>query len=186
MLMNKAQCVLSCCIGGMSCAFALGVWLPESRNLAGYQERILAAQEELSPRGLQPTVMNQKLTEVERLRDKLDSSERYIPRDAELASVLRGLTEAVEAEGVTEQDFQTDEPRRYKHYSVLPVELEFEDTFNASYGVLERVETMPRLVRVESLNLRVMDRESSKSGAPRMQASLRLSGFYTGPQETQP
>lgn len=183
MLMNKANGVVACCIAGLSVAFGLGVWLPESRNLASYQERIVAAQEALGPSAFQPAMVDKKLNEVEKLRNELESAERYVPHGPELASVMRSLTQAVEAEGVGGQHFKTMETASYKHYTVMPVELEFEDSFAAAYGVLERIETMPRLVRVESLNLRLLDEDNAKTTAPRMQASMRLSGFHTGQQE---
>lgn len=183
MLMNKSNGVVACCIAGLSAAFGLGVWLPESRNIAAYQQRIVTAQEALGPSAFQPAMVDRQLDEVERLREELHSSERYVPEGPELASVMRSLTQAVEAEGVSGQRFQTMETKTYKHYAVMPVELEFEDSFTSVYGVLERIETMPRLVRVESLNLRLMEKDNARTTAPRMQASLRLSGFHTGQQE---
>lgn len=180
---DKSQWIMIGTIVAITAAFTLGVWLPESRKLAGYQERITQAQEELGPSFLEPALMGERVSEVEALKDELNSSARCVPNRAELASVLRSLTEAVESQGATDQSFQTRETKQYKHYSELPLSLEFEDTFAAAYGVLQQIESLPRLVRVDAINLRVMDRDDAQQSAPVMQASLRLSSFYTGQEE---
>ncbi|MEM1381887.1 MAG: type 4a pilus biogenesis protein PilO [Pseudomonadota bacterium] len=180
---DKSQWIVISVIATMTAAFTLGVWLPESRKQAGYQERITQAQEQLGPSFFDPAMVDQRVSEVEALKDELASSARSVPTRPELASVLRSLTQAVESQGVSDQRFQTRENKRYKHYAELPLSMEFEDTFAACYGVLRQVETLPRLVRVDALNLRVLDREHSASAAPVMQASLRLSSFYTGGED---
>lgn len=180
---DKSQWIMIGSIAAITAAFTLGVWLPESRKHAGYQERITQAQEELGPSFFEPALMDERVSEVEALKDELNSSARYVPNRSELASVLRSLTEAVESQGVSDQSFQTRETKRHKHYSELPLSLEFEDTFKASYGVLRQIESLPRLVRVDAVNLRVLDRDGPEQSAPVMQASLRLSSFYTGQEE---
>ena len=180
---DKSQWIVIGVIVAMTAAFTLAVWLPESRKQAGYQERIAQAEQELGPSFFEPAMVDERVTEVEALKDELNSSTRSVPVRPELASVLRSLTKAVESQGVADQRFQTRETKRHKHYSELPLSLEFEDTFEASYGVLRQIETLPRLVRVNAMNLRVLDRDDAESAAPVMQASLRLSSFYTGGEE---
>lgn len=177
---DKSQWIVIGSIVAMSAAFTLGVWLPENRKLAVYQERIVEAQDELGPSFFEPAMMDRRVNEVETLKNQLNSSTRLVPSQPELASVLRSLTEAVEAEGVNEQSFETREIKQYKHYAELPLTLEFGDSFAASYGVLKQIESLPRLVRVDAISLRVLDRDIKKNTSPMMQATLRLSSFYTG------
>lgn len=183
MRIDRSQWIVSGSIVAMIAVFSVGVWFPESRNLAEYNERIVQAQEELGPSFYEPAMMNKRMNEVETLKEKADSSARFVPERSELASVLRSLTHAVESQGVQDQMFQTREAKEYKHYVEMPLQLEFEDTFAAVYGVLEQIESLPRLVRVETINLRMLDRENVQQAAPVMQASLRLSSFYTGREE---
>lgn len=180
---DKSQWIVIGSIAAMTAAFTLGVWLPENRKIAGYQERITAAQEQLGPSFFEPGMMDERMQEVEKLKEELKSSARYVPEQPELASVLKSLTKAVESQGVSEQRFQTREAKTYKHYTELPLSLEFEDTFASSYGVLQEIEALPRLVRVDALNLRVLDRDGPDLAAPLMQASMRLSSFYTDGEE---
>ncbi|MEO0514511.1 MAG: type 4a pilus biogenesis protein PilO [Planctomycetota bacterium] len=180
---DRAQWIVLGSIGLLCAVFSLAVWYPESRKLAAYHERIVEAQEELGPSFFEPAMMGKRVNEVESLKEDINSSARFVPQRPELASVLRSLTQAVETGGVTDQSIQTRESKQHKHYAELPISLEFEDTFSAAYGVLEQIESLPRLVRVEALNLRVIDRDGAQQAAPIMQASLRLSSFYTGGEE---
>lgn len=180
---DRSQWIVLGSIGLLSAVFSLAVWLPESRKLAGYEDRIVAAQEELGPSFFEPAMMGKRVNEVESLKEEISSSARFVPQRSELASVLRSLTQAVESGGVTNQSIQTRESKQYKHYAELPISLEFEDTFSAAYGVLEQIESLPRLVRVDALSLRVLDRDDAPRLTPVMQASLRLSSFYTGGEE---
>lgn len=180
---NQSQYVVIGVIAVITGAFALGVWLPESKKLKGYQQRIVGAQEELGPSFFEPAMMDERVSEVEALKEELHSSTRFVPDGPELASVLRSLTESVESQGVQGQTLQTREAKQHKHYAELPLSLEFEDEFTSAYGVLQQIESLPRLVRVEAMNLRVLDRGEAPQGAPLMQASLRLSSFYTGREE---
>ncbi|MEM1109402.1 MAG: type 4a pilus biogenesis protein PilO [Planctomycetota bacterium] len=180
---NKMQWVVAGVIVTMVVVFTLGVLLPELRKISEYEERIVLAQEELGPSFLEPTVMDQKLNEVEELKEELNTSTRYVPDRPELASVLRSLTEVVESQGISDQRLQVRETKRHKHYAELPLSLEFEDTFSSTFGVLKQIESLPRLVRLEAMNLRVVERDPSSASAPRMQASLRLSSFYIHGEE---
>jgi len=180
---NKSQWIVFGLIAVLVAVFSLGVWLPESRKLAGYQERIVTAQEQLGPSFFEPAMMDKRMTEVQALKDEISSSARYVPERSELAPVLRALTEAVESRGVDNQRFQARESKHYKHYAELPLSLEFEDTFDVVYGVLQEIESLPRLVRLEAMSLRVLDRDRKQEISPVMQASLRLNSFYTAREE---
>ncbi len=180
---DRSQWIVLSSIGLMCGAFSLAVWFPESRKQTDYQARIVAAQEELGPSFFDPAQMGERVSEVESLKEEISSSARFVPQRSELASVLRSLTQSVESGGVTNQSLQTREAKPYKHYTELPMSLEFEDTFSAAYSVLEQIESLPRLVRVDALNLRVLDRDGAQQREPVMQASLRLSSFYTGGEE---
>ncbi|MEM9420229.1 MAG: type 4a pilus biogenesis protein PilO [Planctomycetota bacterium] len=183
MQIDKSQWVVIGSIFLMVAAFTLGVWLPESKKIAAYQERIAHAEEELGPSFFKPALMDERANEVQALKQELNSSTRHVPNRPELASVLKSLTEAVESQEVSGQSLQTRDTRSHRHYSEIPLSLEFEDTFAASYGILQRIESLPRLVRVDAMNMRVLNRDETEHSSPVMQTSLRLSSFYTGREE---
>ena len=177
MSIDKSQWIVAGAVLSLLAVFVLGVWMPENRKLKHHEQRIARAQEELGPDYLEPAMMDQRLNEVETLRQELDATTRTVPDRPGLASVLRSLTQAVESQGVTGQVLQVRETRQHPGYAELPLSLEFEDSFAAAYAVLREVESLPRLVRLEALNLRVVERGADSP--PVTQASLRLSSFYT-------
>jgi len=184
MRIEKDHWIVSGVIALLFVAFGLGVWMPNSQRLASYRDRIAEAQEKLGPNFNQPAAMADRQAEVAQLRQQVNSSDRYVPDGPELASVLRSLAEAVETQGISEQAFQSQQTREFKHYSEAPVEIEFESGFAAAYSVLEQIETMPRLVRVDALSLRVSNPNHGEAvQKPRVQVSYRLSSFFTGRQE---
>ena len=182
MQIEKDHLVVAAILCGLFAAFGLGVWWPEQSKMKAYSERITAAEEQLGPNFNQPVAIANRETEIEELREKVDSSSRYVPQQADLASVMRSLTEAVKLRGIDEQAFRTQEVREFKFYSEVPVELELEGGFDSVFSVLEVVETMPRLVRVDALSLRVQPSRNHFRTEPKIKASYRLSSFFTGDQ----
>ncbi|MEO1237306.1 MAG: type 4a pilus biogenesis protein PilO [Planctomycetota bacterium] len=183
MRIRKDQALVAGAIASAVLAFTFGVWLPESRALRELDARIAAAQAELGPDFLEPTSMDRQQREVDEMRDRLESADRYVPDSPDLASVLRSLTEAVESRGVRGQQFRTSPTRRHRRYCEVPIELEFSDTFLSAYAVLEEIERMPRLVRVDALSFRATSREPAADAPTPTSATFRLSSFYTEPQE---
>lgn len=182
MWIEKDKWIVASIIGGLTLVFVFAVWMPEGRKLAQYQERIDAAEEALGPNFNQPAALAARMGEVDDLQDKVNSSDRYVSAEPELAALLRSLTEAAKAKQVGDQEFNTQPSRHYKHYSEIPVELELRSSFDATYGLLEAIETMPRVVRVDGLSLRLTGQGSSRT-KPQMQATFRISGFFTERQE---
>ena len=183
MKIEKDHWVVACILAGLFAAFGLGVWWPSQIKLRGYQERIAQAQEELGPNFNQPEVILQREKDIDVLRAKIESSPRYVPQETGLATVLRNLTQAVNAQQIHSQTISTQAIREYKQYSEVPVELEFTSSFTAAYGVLREIETMPRLVRVDALSLRLQAAAEGRISQPRVEASYRLSSFFTGEPE---
>ncbi|MEM7626845.1 MAG: type 4a pilus biogenesis protein PilO [Planctomycetota bacterium] len=182
MRIEKDQWIVAGVIASLTLAFVFAVWLPENRKTARYQERIDAAQKTLGPNFNQPAALAARMEEVDELQDKVESSDRFISAEPELAKLLRSLTEAARGQAIGDQQFNTQPSRHFKHYSEIPVGLEMRSSFDAAYGLLEAIETMPRVVRLDALSLRLIDQDSAKT-KPQMQANFRLSGFYTDRQE---
>ena len=182
MPIEKDQWIVFGLVAGLSLAFVFAVWMPENRKLQGYQERIQAAEEALGPNFNQPAALAARIDEVDALEERVESSERFVSADPELAALLRSLTEVAQGQHVSDRELNTKPSRHFKHYSEIPVELEMRSSFDAAYGLLEAVETMPRVVRVDALSLRLAHQDSARK-KPQMQAKFHLSGFYTERQE---
>ncbi|MEL7087025.1 MAG: type 4a pilus biogenesis protein PilO [Planctomycetota bacterium] len=182
MRIEKSQWVVAGTIAGLLLVFGLGVWLPESRKLSVYQERIEAAELALGPNFNQPAALAARMEEVSELKDKVDSSDRYVAAAPELASLLRSLTKVARANEIDDQEFSTRATRHHRHYSEIPIELNMRSSFAAAYDLLEAVETMPRVVRVDGMSLRLVEEDSAQT-KPQMRATYRINGFFTERQE---
>ncbi|MEM8737217.1 MAG: type 4a pilus biogenesis protein PilO [Planctomycetota bacterium] len=186
MSIKRDYVVVAAVIGLLIVSFVVGVWLPENKKLKQYQERIAAAELAMGPDFLAPTALDRQQTEIRQLKQELESTKQSIPDSADLAAVLRSVTGAVEAEGVLGQDFQTSAPRHYQKYSEFPIEIDFRETFNTARAVLERIESLPRLVRVDALSFRMSRPEDGQAdAAPQMAVTYRLSSFYTASSENE-
>lgn len=155
--------------------FGIGIYLPAHYQRAKIQKRIDIAKAEL---GLDPAAaanMSRYHTRVVALREEVSGAQRYVPRVEEIASVLRGLTRSLDAYEASQPEVLTREAREYADYSVVPVSLRFDGSFPAAFGVLDRIESMPRLIRIDELHFQA---DPKHLDAP-MSVRLELSTFYS-------
>jgi Tfp pilus assembly protein PilO len=179
MHIDKEQGIVLGVIATLVLAFVVGVWLPDSRKMQVYQERIATAEEQLGPNFHRPTALAEREKRVQLLRARLAASDRTIPEGPELAPLLLSLARTVQDQGVADPQTQTLDVRHHRFYSEMPVELELTGDFASLFRVLQSIETMPRLVRLDALNLRSLREDAGGGTHPRMRASLRLSSFFT-------
>jgi len=155
--------------------FGVGLWLPAHNERAALRERITEARHELGM-DLSDTdklpVLHQR---VSRLRQTLEGSQRYVPREDELDHLLRDLTSAMQAHHAVEPEVVTRRTRRFSRYSVVPLTLRFRGSFTEAFGVLDRIESMSRLVRIDELSMEPTDEQSAD--AP-LTVTIELSTFF--------
>lgn len=183
MWISKQQAILGSVLGIITLVFTLGVWWPQMRELSEQRTRIDVAQEKLGPTFNQAASVSSREHDVVALREALDASSRYVPREQELAELLRSLTQAVQDQGLTEQQVEAREVRQYKNYGVIPADLQISGSFDAVYSVIEAIENLPRLVRLDAMNLRVAEPRRGEAATGQVHASLRLSTFFGGGME---
>ena len=188
MQIDRNQWIVFGIIAAMTLAFVLGVWMPESRSIRQSRERIRNAEVSLGPNFNQPTALAERQRSVDLLRDQLAASDRHVPQGPEIAKLLLSLAEATQASGVVDPQTQTSESRHHLLFSEMPVEIEAGGDFASIYRLLSSVESMPRLVRVDALNLRRARRVvgDAASDTPTMRMSMRVNSFYTPAEEVKP
>lgn len=162
-------------LGVLLLAFGIGIYLPAYYQRSKIHERIDAAKAEL---GIDPAALaglNRYHTRVIALREEVSGAQRYVPQVEEIASVLRGLTQSLDAHDTAQPEVLTGAARRFADYSVVPVSLRFEAPFPAAFGVLDRIESMPRLIRIDELHFQA---DARRLDAP-MSVQLELSTFFS-------
>lgn len=180
MHLEKDQWLTVGAIAGLLAAFAGGVWWPQSGQRAQYEARAAAAEAELGIGSVDPKAMAAWHEQVEDLRTTLASAKGHVPSRDDMSEVLTGLTRSMTAFGVTGPQVQVREAQAGPNYHTIPFMLEFEGTFPAAYGVVKRIEAMPRLIRIDELELQPVTETDATPGAVRqLEARLRLSTFYS-------
>lgn len=175
MSIEKDQTLTLAMIVVLAVLFCAVVWVPEHRRIKEYNKRIEAARQTLGPDFDETNLVTTRDTEVQRLRDRVSASDRYIPTRPDIASLIRDVTTAAKQEGIAKQQLETLQSKAYRHYNVIPVHLECDGKFPALFSLLGNIESMRRLVRVESLNLRLRP----TADGDEVTATFRLSTFYT-------
>lgn len=165
-------------VAGLLVALGAGVWVPAHASRSDLHERIEKAKRELGLDGAGAEELRRLNSDVLNLRDLTSQSQRYVPSEDELAEVLRALTESMATFGVTVHEVIVSDPQHFRDYSLIPVKIEFSGTFPAAYGVLRQIESMPRLLRVDDLQ---MDGARGGNGVSVM---VQLSTFFS-PQDTE-
>ena len=133
--------------------FGIGIWWPAHAQRAGLQARIDRVRAEL---GIDPDSqrgVRDWYAQVTALRERVSGAQRYVPAEDELADVHRSLTQALNAFDVIEPEVLTGEITHYDDYSTIPVNLRFRGSYAAARGVLEQIESTPRLMRIDRLDV---------------------------------
>lgn len=165
------------CLAGA--LFAVAVWLPAHRERDQLHQRIEAARTKLGVDLEQTQHLPDLHERVETLRETLAGEQRYVPQEDELDQLLRDLTEAMNAHAVIDPELVVADTRRLSGYSVVSMRIRFRGSFRATFGVLERIESMSRLVRIDELEM-TPDRQSE--GASPLMVTLKLSTFFAQDQ----
>jgi Tfp pilus assembly protein PilO len=132
---------------------ALALWMPTTRERTRLLADIQAAQVVLQQNVKIDAELAEHRSFVSDLKDELNMEHRRVPHGVNLGDLLRRVSTEVRAQSVTEQETQTLPIVHGEHYSAIPVVLKFNGSFPAAYGMVESIETMPRLVRVTGLNI---------------------------------
>jgi hypothetical protein len=153
----------------------IGVWYPYHHLRSQMQRQIDEARVELGLSLDGSDDWTTLPTHVAMLRERTRGAQKYVPQQDEIAEVLRGLTTSLDAHGVTRPEVTTKKAKHFADYSVIPVSVQFTAQFPETFGVLKRLESLPRLIRIERLELESNARER---WAP-LTVGLELSTFFS-------
>ena len=182
MRIEKDQVITLGVMAALGVAFGLFAWMPARAESRSYTQRIEAARAHLGPQ-TQGDALAERDRSVRDLQAEINEQDRYVPAGPELASVLRSLTRAVRDRGIQEHELETLETAEFARYSVIPARLAFQSDFGQAFNVLTDIEAMPRLIRVDQLELRAQ-RDGDTSN-PTLDATMRLSTFHSTDPESE-
>jgi len=181
MKVERDVMITASAIAALVLVAALVLWMPAARERSRLQADILAAQLVLQQNVKIDAELVEHRSFVSDLKEELNEEHRRVPRGVNLGDLLRRVSTEVRVQAVTEQETQTLPIVHGEHYSAIPVVLKFNGSFPAVYGMVESIETMPRLVRVTGLNI---DGDPLRPNEP-LHVRIEMAAFFTPEEATQ-
>lgn len=174
MRVERDQVILVAAITAVLVGFGVLGYMPIRSGRQESKERIDVYKAQLASDLAGARQLPKLREEVAALQEALGGSQRDVPTQSELASLLRTLSSELDRQQVTDKEVQTRAIQSGADYNVLPVSLRFTGTFGAVYGFVRQIESMPRLIRIDRLEL-----SGTPDGAGRLTARIELSTFFT-------
>jgi len=129
-------------------AFIGGVWYPLRSKQQSLRNEIAALDEanrndRTATVGL--TALGKEIVELQRIVDSMDKA---VPDETDLASLLRQWSTELEAQQVDNKDIQTQPIVQGAEYNLIPIDMRFRGSFMSAFRFLRYVENMNRLIRI--------------------------------------
>src|SRR5215213_4902626 len=110
---------------------------------------------------------------VAELEEAIKFFEKKLPQERDIDQILKEVWEMADKNQLTTKTIKTMKSQRGAAYSEQPIEMSLSGNFSGFYEFLLKLEKLPRLTRINQLNL---DKISGKEGE--MEAKLVLSIFF--------
>lgn len=163
---------------GLGVAFLLLGYLPTRSKAAELDQRISQASQVLAAMSDDDETCRQLASDIEQLEQAVAGAQGFVPQDSELASVLRQITNELNAEQCSNPQIMAKESVEEAHYGRIPMTLDFAGSFETVFGFLKRLESMDRLVRIDKLEIRTDDSHDDTTAAHPLRVKMEVSTFY--------
>lgn len=158
--------------------------VPQSKALGKVRQEVQSLRTELAKPADGPEVIERLTSDLQRLREFGKGRMTPIPAESDVAGLMRMLSETLDQLGLTQRDITTRPPKNYDDATSMPVTVVLNGPFTSIYESVSRIESMPRLVRVERLRITT---EHPSRGDPkadpadlagRVRAEFSIDAFY--------
>jgi len=143
----------------IAAAFAAGVVAPNMRNLRTTRQRISNLQGDLQMLNLR---VEKAMRVFEAVRNRESALARFnaaIPKRVQLGEFLEEVDRLAQDAGLKNKNVTPSEVFAQRDLGCLPIQINFSGEFSSVYEFLENVEKLPRVARVQQVEL-VADDES--------------------------
>jgi len=139
-------------LGALTVTFVLGLWLPFRAKRVKIEQQLSTLDADIDAEQ-QGTVglatIGQKIVSLSHAVARFD---KIVPREPELASLLRELTGELENQDVTSLNIVPGKAVEGDNYCLVPISLAFDGSFHVLFGFLGRIESMDRLVQINTID----------------------------------
>ena len=122
--------------------------------------RIQELHENVGELGRAEAALSTQTTRLSNARARQEAECRHVPDSADVADLMQALSLKVDGKVVHDQTFTVmDRPSQEgDRFEILPIQIEVEADFDSVWSILERIEQLPRLVRVSGLDVGLSDK----------------------------
>ena len=153
--------------------FLLAFYLPNTAELRQMKATLMKDREELTQRQKTAQTLPQLASEVRALRERVSDLDTQLPADQQLDQFLKSLTVHMAAESLELLAVKPEAIQKGEALDQLPIHVGFRGSFTGTCRFLRRLESMPRIARVDQLQLAVSD----GTGSGQLSGTMRLCIF---------
>ncbi len=137
--------------------FAAGVVAPHVRHMRSVKQGVATVQADLLVLGSRID-RARKVFEATRDKNKaIASFDAAIPDRVQLGEFLEAVDRLAQEAGVSDKDVTPADAIMQKDFGCLPIQIRFTGKFAAVYEFLDKVERLPRVARIQQLELSADD-----------------------------
>lgn len=160
--------------GVMVVACTLLWYLPQSQRLKQVQASIVAQRDEMQHNSEKAAIVPDLLRHIQEMRERYQGFDRRMPQRKELAGFLREISGILASEELSNQLTEPGNPSREKLYHTLPIIMKFQGGYLSLASLLERIDDMERLTRVQKLLI-----SSSDDAKGELDIELQMNIYFT-------
>jgi Tfp pilus assembly protein PilO len=179
MHVERTQARTAALIVALSLLFVFGLWLPQHLREGRLRERIELARGQRAADGDKAAELSALSKAVIQMQSTMAQSPKTVPPQGELAALLRQLTSASASRGIAGQEVVTQPVIAGHDYSIMPLSLNMRAPFPAVFAYLDRVESLPRIIQINKLE---MTGNFAQPLEP-LTVRIELSAFFSPPEE---
>lgn len=181
MRIDRGQVVILLVLGGLMAVFVALFGRPHFQAASDIRVKIRQLEQQLQdilPASGAEEEATESRPEADLTTAEIDIA---VPFNSELGALLEKLSGDVAAESVVVRQLEAKSVVEGSDFNRIPITLRFEGSFEALFGLLQRIETTPRIIRVDELDIR--------GGSPEFDLPLvvdiQLSTFFRTAEENQ-
>ncbi len=149
------------------------VYMPQGKKLKQFQSQIVSQKRVLSGELLKASVVPQMLRQVEQMKSRYRNFDRSLPKRKELAGFLKEISGHLADEKLSNKEIKPGDPTKEDFFHTLPIKMEFNGSYLSMANMLENINRMERLSRVNKLHIESLpDQEDLK-------IDLQLNIYFT-------
>jgi Tfp pilus assembly protein PilO len=133
--------------------FTVGALLPDLRTARGATQETSTLQHAIDEQSLRLQGLADQQREADEIRAKLVDFDTALPQSQRIGAFLEALDQIAREVGVTGKNVRPGEPIAAANVDCLPIDVDVTGSFAAVFEFVRRVEALPRIARVQRLEL---------------------------------